>query len=218
MFAVSFGMGVVSVIVMPFRFGTNWSGYVGTVLDVVGALMAYEVLTAFFIEAAFLGVLLFGRDRVPRWAHFLSAVMVALGTLLSSFRILSVNRWMHTPAGFEIVDGRWIPTDMMAVVFNPSFPYRLTHTASAFVVATGFVVLAVAARWRLQHRFETESRAMLKSVIAWPDAASATASRSRSRGSRACTRRTTGTARCRASRTGRPRTGRRWRSSAGRSA
>lgn len=164
-FAVSFGMGVVSGIVMPFQFGTNWSRYVETALNVVGPLMAYEVVTAFFLEAAFLGVLLFGRDRVPPWAHFLSAVMVALGTLMSSFWILSVNSWMHTPQGFEIVDGVWIPTDMMAVLFNPSFPYRLAHTVTAFLVTTGFVILAVAARWRLQGRFAEESRVCLTMAL-----------------------------------------------------
>ena len=132
-FAVSFGMGVVSGIVMPFQFGTNWSRYVDTALNVVGSLMAYEVVTAFFLEAAFLGVLLFGRKLVPQWAHVLSAMMVALGTLMSSFWILAVNSWMHTPAGHAIVDGRWEPVDMMAVIFNPSFPYRLTHTVSAFL-------------------------------------------------------------------------------------
>ncbi len=164
-FAVSFGMGVVSGIVMPFQFGTNWSRYVDTALQVVGGLMAYEVVTAFFLEAAFLGVLLFGRDRVPRWAHFLSAVMVALGTLLSTFWILAVNSWMQTPRGFEIVDGQWIPTDMLAVIFTPSFPYRLAHTVSAFVVTTGFVVLAVAARFALQRRFVDESRTMLRMAL-----------------------------------------------------
>ncbi len=164
-FAVSFGMGVVSGIVMPFQFGTNWSRYVDTALQVVGGLMAYEVVTAFFLEAAFLGVLLFGRDRVPPWAHFGSAVMVAAGTLLSSFWILAVNSWMHTPAGFEIVDGRWIPTDMVAIVFNPSFPYRLAHTVTAFVVTTGFVVLALAARYALQRRFIEESATMLRMAL-----------------------------------------------------
>ncbi|HYF61000.1 MAG TPA: cytochrome ubiquinol oxidase subunit I [Burkholderiaceae bacterium] len=166
-FAVSFGMGVVSGIVMPFQFGTNWSRYVDTALQVVGGLMAYEVVTAFFLEAAFLGVLLFGRDRVPPWAHFMSAVMVALGTLMSSFWILSVNSWMHTPAGFEIVDGRWIPTDMMQVVFNPSFPFRLAHTVSAFLVTTGFVVLAVSARFLLQRRFEADASTMLRMALAF---------------------------------------------------
>src|SRR5918993_1296133 len=116
-FAVSFGMGVVSGIVMPFQFGTNWSRYIDLTGSVVGGLMAYEVITAFFLEAAFLGVLLFGRQRVPQWAHVFSAVMVALGTLLSSFWILAVNSWMQTPQGFEIVDGRFVPVDLMAVIF-----------------------------------------------------------------------------------------------------
>jgi cytochrome bd ubiquinol oxidase subunit I len=161
-FAVSFGMGVVSGIVMPFQFGTNWSRYVDTALHVVGPLMAYEVLTAFFLEAAFLGVLLFGRNLVPQWAHVFSALMVAFGTVLSSFWILSVNSWMHTPAGFEIVDGRWIPTDMMAVLFNPSFPYRLSHTLSAFLVTTGFVTLGVGAHYLLNARHVEESRSMVR--------------------------------------------------------
>jgi cytochrome bd ubiquinol oxidase subunit I len=166
-FAVSFGMGVVSGIVMPFQFGTNWSRYVDTALHVVGPLMAYEVLTAFFLEAAFLGVLLFGRNLVPQWAHVFSALMVAFGTVLSSFWILSVNSWMHTPAGFEIIDGRWIPTDMMAVLFNPSFPYRLSHTLSAFLVTAGFVVLGVGAHYLLKGRHLDESRVMVKMSLAF---------------------------------------------------
>ena len=161
-FAVSFGMGVVSGIVMPFQFGTNWSRYVGTALNVVGGLMAYEVVTAFFLEAAFLGVLLFGRKLVPQWAHVLSAMMVALGTLMSSFWILSVNSWMHTPAGYAIVEGRWEPVDMMAVIFNPSFPYRLAHTVSAFLVTTGFVILGVGALYLRRGRAVEESRVMIK--------------------------------------------------------
>src|SRR4029079_17636122 len=133
-FAVSFGMGVVSGIVMPFQFGTNWSRFVDATSNVVGGLMAYEVLTAFFLEAAFLGVLLFGRKLVPQWAHVLSAVLVALGTLLSSFWILATNSWMQTPRGHEVVAGRFMPLDLFAVIFTPSFPYRLTHTVIAFVV------------------------------------------------------------------------------------
>lgn len=161
-FAVSFGMGVVSGIVMPFQFGTNWSRYVDTALDVVGSLVAYEVITAFFLEAAFLGVLLFGRKLVPQWAHVMSAVLVALGTLLSSFWILAVNSWMQTPAGHAIVDGRWEPVDMLAVIFNPSFPYRLMHTVSAFVITTGFVILGVGALFLRRGRAEEESRVMIK--------------------------------------------------------
>src|SRR6187551_3433018 len=126
-FAVSFGMGVVSGIVMPFQFGTNWSRFSDATADISGPLMAYEGLTAFFLEAGFLGVLLFGRKRVPPWAYFGSALMVALGTLFSSFWILAANSWMQTPAGYEVVNGQFFPTDWVQVIFNPSFPYRLAH-------------------------------------------------------------------------------------------
>jgi cytochrome d ubiquinol oxidase subunit I len=164
-FAVSFGMGVVSGIVMPFQFGTNWSRFVDATSNVVGGLMAYEVLTAFFLEAAFLGVLLFGRKLVPQWAHVVSALMVALGTLLSSFWILAVNSWMQTPRGYEIVEGRYMPADMLAIVFTPSFPYRLAHTVTAFVVTTAFVVLGVAAMYLRQRRSVEESKVMLKMAL-----------------------------------------------------
>src|SRR5207248_463958 len=144
-----FGMGVVSGIVMPFQFGTNWSRYSDATANILGPLMAYEGLTAFFLEAAFLGVLLFGRRLVPPWAHFFAALMVALGTLFSSFWILSANSWMHTPAGHSLVDGRFFPADWIAIVFNPSFPYRLLHTVVAFYITTAFVVIGVAA-WLLR--------------------------------------------------------------------
>ena len=110
---------------MPFQFGTNWSRFSDDVADVVSPLLAYEGLTAFFLESAFLGVLLFGRKLVPRWAHFFASLMVALGTLASTFWILATNSWMQTPAGYEIVDGRFLPKDWLAIVFSPSFPYRL---------------------------------------------------------------------------------------------
>ncbi|AOE91933.1 cytochrome ubiquinol oxidase subunit I [Ralstonia nicotianae] len=164
-FAVSFGMGVVSGIVMPFQFGTNWSRFSDAASNVIGSLMGYEVITAFFLEAGFLGVLLFGRKLVPQWAHVLSAVMVALGTVLSSFWILAVNSWMQTPVGFEVVDGRYFPTDLLAVIFNPSFPYRLVHTVTAFVVTTGFVVLAVGAYYLRRGRFVDESRIMVRMAL-----------------------------------------------------
>lgn len=161
-FAVSFGMGVVSGIVMPFQFGTNWSRYIDATANVVGGLMAYEVLTAFFLEAAFLGVLLFGRKLVPQWAHVLSALMVALGTLLSSFWILAANSWMQTPAGHELIDGRFHSVDMISVIFTPSFPYRLAHTVVAFMITTGFVVLGVAAGYLLRGRHVAESKVMVR--------------------------------------------------------
>ncbi|MGO9007232.1 MAG: cytochrome ubiquinol oxidase subunit I [Beijerinckiaceae bacterium] len=132
-FAVSFGMGVVSGVIMPFQFGTNWSRFTDATADVLSPMMAYEGLMAFFLEASFLGVLLFGRRLVPRWAHFLAAIMVAFGTLLSSFWILATNSWMQTPQGYKIVDGRFEPLDWLAIVFNPSFPYRLTHNVTAFL-------------------------------------------------------------------------------------
>jgi cytochrome d ubiquinol oxidase subunit I len=161
-FAISFGMGVVSGIVMPFQFGTNWSRFTDAASNVVGALLAYEVLTAFFLEAAFLGVLLFGRKLVPQWAHALSAVLVALGTVISSFWILAVNSWMQTPAGYQVVDGRFFPTSMVAVIFTPSFPYRLAHTVSAFLISTAFVILAVGAYYLRRERAVAESKVMVR--------------------------------------------------------
>ena len=143
-FAVSFGLGVVSGIVMPFQFGTNWSRFSDAAANVIGPLMAYEGLTAFFLEASFLGVLLFGRKLVPPWAHCFAAAMVAVGTLFSSFWILALNSWMQTPAGYEIIDGRFHAVDWIAVIFNPSFPFRISHTVTAFLVTTGFVVVGVA--------------------------------------------------------------------------
>jgi cytochrome d ubiquinol oxidase subunit I len=166
-FAVSFGMGVVSGIVMPFQFGTNWSRFSDAAASVIGSLMAYEVLTAFYLEAAFLGVLLFGRKLVPQWAHVFSAVMVALGTLMSSFWILAVNSWMQTPQGHVVVDGRFEPVSMLAVLFTPSFPYRLSHTVIAFLVTSGFVILAVAAGFLRQRRHVEESRVMVKMSLAF---------------------------------------------------
>ena len=144
-FSVAFGMGVVTGIVMPFQFGTNWSRFSDATANVLSPMLAYEDLMAFFLEATFLGVLLFGRRLVPPWAHFLAACMVALGTLMSSFWILAANSWMQTPAGYTVHDGRFFPVDWMAIVFNPSFPYRLAHNVSAFYVTTGFVVLGVGA-------------------------------------------------------------------------
>lgn len=166
-FAISFGMGVVSGIVMPFQFGTNWSRFSDSASTVIGSLLAYEVVTAFFLEAAFLGVLLFGRKLVPQWAHVLSAVMVALGTLMSSFWILAVNSWMHTPRGYQVIDGRYFPTSMVDIIFTPSFPYRLTHTVIAFVVTTAFVILGVGAHYLRHNRFPAESRIMVRMSLAF---------------------------------------------------
>src|SRR3954465_10502448 len=127
-FAVSFRLGVVSGIIIPFQFGTNWSRFSDAAANVISPMMAYEGLMAFFLEASFLGVLLFGRHLVPRWAHFVAALMVGIGTLFSSFWILATNSWMQTPRGFELgPDGRVYPTNWLEAIFNPSFPYRHHH-------------------------------------------------------------------------------------------
>src|SRR6201994_2816075 len=129
-FAIAFGMGVVSGVVMPFQFGTNWSRFSDATANILSPMLAYEGLTAFTLEAGFLGVLLFGRNLVPRWAHFCAALMVAFGTMLSAFWILAANSWMQTPAGYRIQDGRFFPTSWLAIIFNPSFPFRFAHTVA----------------------------------------------------------------------------------------
>jgi cytochrome d ubiquinol oxidase subunit I len=159
-FAVSFGMGVVSGIIMPFQFGTNWSRFTDATADVISPLLAYEGLMAFFLEASFLGVLLFGRRLVPAWAHFFAALMVAFGTLLSSFWILATNSWMQTPAGYKLADGRFEPVDWLAIVFSPSFPYRFFHNVTAFYITTAFVVMGVGA-WLLRRGRATEDARMM---------------------------------------------------------
>ncbi len=164
-FSVSFGMGVVSGIIMPFQFGTNWSRFSDATANVISPLLAYEGLTAFFLEAAFLGVLLFGRTLVPRWLHFFAALMVAGGTLFSSFWILATNSWMQTPAGYSLVDGRFFPKDWMQIIFNPSFPYRLAHTVTGFYVTAAFVVLGVAAWLIRSGRAAAEGRTMLSTTL-----------------------------------------------------
>lgn len=165
-FAISFGMGIVSGIVMPFQFGTNWSRYADSTANVLSPLFAYEGLTAFFLEAAFLGVLLFGRKLVPRWAHFGAALMVASGTLISSFWILAANSWMQTPAGYKLVDGRFFPADWWAIIFNPSFPYRILHNVTGFYITTALVVISVAAYFIRKNKFVSESQVML-SMTFW---------------------------------------------------
>ena len=164
-FAVSFAMGVVSGIVMSYEFGTNWSRFSVAAGNVVGPLLGYEVLTAFFLEATFLGVLLFGFNRVPPWLYVLSAAIVAVGTATSAFWIISANSWMQTPAGYVLKDGVAYPTDWLAAIFNPSFPYRLAHMLNAAYLTTGFVVLAVGARYLLAGRHIEEGRVMLRMAI-----------------------------------------------------
>jgi cytochrome bd ubiquinol oxidase subunit I len=165
-FSVAFGVGVVTGVVMPFQIGTNWSRYADATGNVLGPLFAYEALTAFFLEAAFLGVLLFGRKLVPPWAHFVAALMVASGTLFSSFWILAANSWMQTPSGYEVIDGRFFPKDWFDVIFNPSFPYRLAHTVTGFFVTTGFVVVGIAA-WLIRKGRSVEEARVMVSMTLW---------------------------------------------------
>jgi len=165
-FAVCFGMGVVSGVVMPFQFGTNWSRFSDATANIISPMLAYEGLTAFTLEAGFLGVLLFGRNLVPRWAHFASALLVAAGTLLSTFWILVTNSWMQTPAGYRLVDGIFYPTSWMQIIFSASFPYRFMHTVAAFYITTGFVVMGVAA-YLLRARKSTEEAKRMLSVTMW---------------------------------------------------
>ena len=147
-FALSFAMGVVSGITMSFQFGTNWPGFMKHVGNIAGPLLAFEVLTAFFLEATFLGVMLFGMNRVPAWVHIAATVLVAIGTLVSSFWILALNSWMHTPAGQVMDGGVLIAGDWLQVIFNPSFPYRITHVLLASGLTAAFVVAGLSA-WRL---------------------------------------------------------------------
>ena len=147
-FALSFALGVVSGIVMSFQFGTNWPGFMERVGNVAGPLLGYEVLTAFFLEATFLGIMLFGHGKVSERVHLIATALVAFGTTMSAFWILALNSWMHTPAGFEIRDGEFFVTSWLEVVFNPSFPYRLVHMLLASGLTMAFLVAGVAA-WQL---------------------------------------------------------------------
>ena len=166
-FAVGFGMGVVSGIVLSYQFGTNWSVFSDKAGPVIGPLMGYEVLSAFFLEAGFLGVMLFGRDRVGPKLHFLATLMVAIGTLGSAFWILAVNSWMQTPAGHAINEaGQFIVVDWWAVIFNPSFPYRLVHMVLAAYLTTALVVGGVAA-WHMIRDRATEGSRVMFSMALW---------------------------------------------------
>ena len=166
-FAVAFGMGVVSGIVMSYQFGTNWSAFSDKTGPVIGPLMAYEVLTAFFLEAGFLGVMLFGLERVGHRLHFVATLMVAIGTLISAFWILSANSWMQTPTGYAInADGQFVAADWLKVIFNPSFPYRLVHMVLAAYLTTALVVGAVGAWHLLRDRHLAGARVMF-SMAMW---------------------------------------------------
>ena len=165
-FAVVFGMGVVSGIVMSFQFGTNWSNFAQASANFLGPMLSYEVVTAFFLEAAFLGVLLFGRDKVPAGVHLFAAVMVATGTFISSFWILSANSWMHTPAGTEFRDGVFFVTSWSEAIFNPSFPYRFSHMVVASFLTGSFVVAGVSA-WYLLRKREVKANRRALSMSLW---------------------------------------------------
>ena len=164
-FAVSFAMGVVSGIVLSYEFGTNWSGFSRVVGNVLGPLLGYEVLTAFFLEASFLGIMLFGWNRVPPNLHVASAVLVAIGTSISAFWILAANSWMHTPTGHEMRDGIAYPVSWLEIIFNPSFPYRFAHMFTAAFLTTSLVVAAVGARYLLKGRYVEEAKTMLRMGI-----------------------------------------------------
>ena len=166
-FSIGFAMGVVSGVVMSYQFGTNWSAFSNRTGPVLGPLMGYEVLTAFFLEAGFLGVMLFGLDRVGRGLHFLATSLVAIGTLISAFWILSVNSWMQTPAGYTIgPDGRFLPADWAQIIFNPSFPVRFPHMVIASYLSVAFVVGAVGA-WHLLRDRGNEAARVMFSMAMW---------------------------------------------------
>lgn len=161
-FAVTFGMGVVSGVVMSYQFGTNWSMFSDRVANVLGPLLGFEVLTAFFLEASFLGIMLFGWGRVSARMHFFSTCVVAVGTVISAFWILAANSWMQTPQGFEMAaDGRLFPTNWLEIIFNPSFPYRFFHMVTAAYLTTAFVVGGVGAFYLWNKRYIQQARVML---------------------------------------------------------
>jgi cytochrome d ubiquinol oxidase subunit I len=154
-FALTFALGVVSGVTMSFQFGTNWPGFMERAGNVAGPLLAYEVLTAFFIEATFLAIMLFGKDRVSNGLHLTAAALVAFGTTLSAFWILSLNSWMQTPQGHEIVGGEAYAVDWWAVIFNPSFPYRFAHMTVASLLTSAFLIAGA----RAAHRRHARGRA-----------------------------------------------------------
>jgi cytochrome d ubiquinol oxidase subunit I len=161
-FAVTFGMGVVTGVVLSYQFGTNWSGFADKVGNVLGPLLGFEVLTAFFLEASFLGVMLFGWNRVSKKMHFAATVIVAVGTLISAFWILSANSWMQTPSGFrEGAHGLFYPTNWIAVIFNPSFPYRLIHMVTGAYLTTAFVVGGIGGYYLWRGLHVSHARIML---------------------------------------------------------
>src|ERR1700761_9572615 len=164
-FAVGFGMGVVSGVVMAYQFGTNWAGFAKFAGPITGPLLTYEVMTAFFLEAGFLGIMLFGWERVGRAAHFGATLLVALGTLISTFWILASNSWMQTPRGFRVENGHVVPVDWFKIIFNPSFPYRLAHMAIAAFIVGALVVVATGAWHLLKGRRDPAIRKMFSMAL-----------------------------------------------------
>jgi cytochrome d ubiquinol oxidase subunit I len=164
-FALTFALGVVSGITMSFQFGTNWPGYMNTVGNIAGPLLAYEVLTAFFLEATFLGVMLFGSKRVSPRVHTIATFLVAFGTTLSAFWIIVLNSWMQTPQGFEMIDGKAYATDWFAIVFNPSMPYRLAHMLTAAFITVAFLLAGISAYRQLRGSKSAANRTVLKIAI-----------------------------------------------------
>ncbi|WP_217516298.1 cytochrome ubiquinol oxidase subunit I [Vibrio metschnikovii] len=164
-FALTFALGVVSGITMSFQFGTNWPGFMEKVGNVAGPLLGYEVMTAFFMEATFLGVMLFGRGRVPEWVHTLATVLVAIGTSLSAFWILVLNSWMHTPTGYELIDGIVHVTSWKEVIFNPSMPYRLAHMLLASLLTASFVIAGISAYQYLRNSQLNAAKVGMKVAI-----------------------------------------------------
>ena len=164
-FALTFALGVVSGITMSFQFGTNWPGFMETIGNIAGPLLAYEILTAFFLEATMLGIMLFGFHKVPRWAHTLATFLVALGTTFSAFWILVLNSWMQTPAGFEMRDGVVHATDWFAIIFNPSFPYRFMHMLLASALTVCFLVAGISAYRLLRGDNKKAPKLTLKTAL-----------------------------------------------------
>jgi cytochrome d ubiquinol oxidase subunit I len=164
-FALTFALGVVSGITMSFQFGTNWPGFMERAGNVAGPLLGYEVLTAFFLEATFLGVMLFGHDRVSERVHLMATALVAFGTTVSAFWILSLNSWLHTPTGYEIVNGEFTVRSWMEVIFNPSFPYRLTHMLLASGLTASFLIAGSTARRMLKGTASPAAGQVLRAAL-----------------------------------------------------
>ncbi|HJD60111.1 MAG TPA: cytochrome ubiquinol oxidase subunit I [Rickettsia endosymbiont of Omalisus fontisbellaquei] len=161
-FAVTFGMGVVSGVVMSYQFGTNWSNFSDKVGNVLGPLLGFEVFTAFFLESSFLGIMLFGFNKVSKKVHFISTLIVAIGTVISAFWILAASSWMHTPAGFELQgEGFFYPLNWLEIIFNPSFPYRFFHMITAAYLTTSFVIGGVGSFYLLNNRYKEHAKIML---------------------------------------------------------